>query len=128
MPPNKSSLTTLSNEALCRLRDEIAELLNSRAESLRKELDQLVGGVSTASSRESGKRRRRRSGTSRKVAPKYRGPNGETWAGRGIRPRWLAIAMNEGKQLEDFLIEAPKKSAYAKSFSGSKHHGPEARG
>jgi hypothetical protein len=38
MQPKKSSLTTLSNEALCKLRDEIAALLNSRAEDLRREL------------------------------------------------------------------------------------------
>jgi DNA-binding protein H-NS len=25
----------------------------------------------------------------KKVAPKYRGPPGETWAGRGAKPRWL---------------------------------------
>jgi DNA-binding protein H-NS len=40
-----------------------------------------------------------------KVAAKYRGPSGETWAGRGAKPRWLVAAMKEGKTLEDFLIE-----------------------
>jgi DNA-binding protein H-NS len=41
----------------------------------------------------------------RKVAPKYRGPAGETWAGRGARPRWLVAAVKEGKKLENFLID-----------------------
>jgi DNA-binding protein H-NS len=41
----------------------------------------------------------------RKVAPKYRGPEGETWAGRGATPRWLKAAIKEGKKVEDFLIE-----------------------
>jgi DNA-binding protein H-NS len=41
----------------------------------------------------------------RKVSPKYRGPSGETWAGRGAKPRWLAEAMKGGKKLDDFLIE-----------------------
>ena len=45
MQAKKSSLTTLSNEALCKLRDEIAALLNSRAETLRRELNQLTGGA-----------------------------------------------------------------------------------
>jgi hypothetical protein len=45
MQPKKASLTTLSNEALCKLRDEIAALLNSRAEDLRRELDRLTGGA-----------------------------------------------------------------------------------
>ncbi len=41
----------------------------------------------------------------RKVPEKYRGPEGETWAGRGAQPRWLVAALKEGKKLDDFLIE-----------------------
>lgn len=44
MQSKKSSLATLTNAALCKLRDEIAELLESRAEALRRELHQLIGG------------------------------------------------------------------------------------
>lgn len=34
---------------------------------------------------------------------KYRGPNGEAWAGgRGRKPRWLTEALAHGKKLEDF--------------------------
>jgi DNA-binding protein H-NS len=41
-----------------------------------------------------------------KVAPKYRGPSGETWAGRGARPRWLVDAMKKsGKKLDAYLID-----------------------
>jgi hypothetical protein len=36
---------------------------------------------------------------------KYRGPDGETWAGRGATPRWLKAALEEGKKIEDFLID-----------------------
>ena len=41
-----------------------------------------------------------------KVAPKYRNPGNaeETWAGRGKPPRWLAVQLEQGKKLEDFLI------------------------
>jgi len=42
-----------------------------------------------------------------KVAPKYRGPKGETWAGRGAKPRWLVAAMKKGKKLDSFLINKP---------------------
>jgi DNA-binding protein H-NS len=117
MIPKKSSLETLSNEALCKLRDEIAQLLNSRAESLQREIDHLLGGASAAN-------RTRPSGTIRKVAPKYRGPNGETWSGRGLKPRWLTTAMNEGKELHDFLIDASKKKAFPKNVRELKHHVP----
>jgi DNA-binding protein H-NS len=41
----------------------------------------------------------------KKVPPKYRGPSGETWAGRGARPRWLVAAIKGGKKLDDFLID-----------------------
>ena len=42
------------------------------------------------------------------VAPKYRNPANpaETWAGRGLKPRWLAAALKSGKKLEDFSIAA----------------------
>jgi DNA-binding protein H-NS len=36
-------------------------------------------------------------------APRYRGPNGETYAGgRGPKPKWLKEALAQGKRLEDF--------------------------
>ena len=41
----------------------------------------------------------------KKVPPKYRGLSGETWAGRGARPRWLVAAIRGGKKLDDFLID-----------------------
>ena len=105
MQPKKSSLTTLSNEALCKLRDEIAALLNSRAEHLRRELERLTMGAvehdeGTSGTAPASKSRRK------KVAPKYRGPDGDTWTGRGMKPRWLTSAMKEGKKPEDFLIVA----------------------
>lgn len=40
-----------------------------------------------------------------KVAPKYRNPaSGETWSGRGLKPRWLSAAIGSGKSLADFAI------------------------
>jgi DNA-binding protein H-NS len=38
-------------------------------------------------------------------ATSYRHPSsGETWAGRGPRPRWLKAALAEGARLEDFKV------------------------
>ena len=39
------------------------------------------------------------------VAPKYRGPNGETWTGRGLPPRWLTALIASGAAKESFLIK-----------------------
>jgi DNA-binding protein H-NS len=39
------------------------------------------------------------------AAAKYRGPNGELWAGGpGRKPEWVRNAMAEGKNIEDFRI------------------------
>lgn len=40
------------------------------------------------------------------VAAKYRGPNGETWSGRGLTPRWLATLIAAGQSKETFAINA----------------------
>ena len=100
MKPKKSSYATLSDEALLKLRDEIMEVIKSRARDLRKQIYNLTSGGSNVHG--GGKRRE---ATKRKVAPKYLGPHGEEWAGRGMKPRWLTKAINEGKQPSDFLIE-----------------------
>lgn len=102
MQPKKSTLTTLSNEALCKLRDEIGTLLKSRADDLQRELNRLTGGTVAQGGLANGEQRSQR--PTRKVAPKYRGPNGETWSGRGLKPRWLTAEIDSGKQLADFLI------------------------
>jgi DNA-binding protein H-NS len=40
------------------------------------------------------------------VAPKYRNPNNpaQTWAGRGLKPRWMTDALAAGRSMDDFLI------------------------
>lgn len=36
---------------------------------------------------------------------KYRGPNGETWSGRGLMPRWLVALVAQGQTKEAFAIK-----------------------
>lgn len=39
------------------------------------------------------------------VAPKYRHPaTGDTWSGRGLKPKWLKAAIDSGAALDDFKI------------------------
>ena len=40
------------------------------------------------------------------VAAKFKGPNGETWSGRGLAPRWLAALLAQGRSKEEFAIKA----------------------
>jgi len=94
----KVNLSGMSVEALMDLRERVEGLLSERHAELEKQLERIavVGGVG-------------RGGGSalkgKKVLPKYRGPPGETWAGRGARPRWLVAAIKRGKKLDDFLID-----------------------
>lgn len=48
----------------------------------------------------------RKAGKSKSAAPaKYRGPNGELWAGGpGRKPEWVRAVLASGKSIEDFRI------------------------
>jgi DNA-binding protein H-NS len=97
----KPNLLKMDVDALTDLRKRVDErLLQHRAE-LQKQLDMLE----VVSSPRAG-RKRTSPLKGAKVAPKYRGPSGETWAGRGARPRWLVDAMKKsGKKLDAYLID-----------------------
>lgn len=38
------------------------------------------------------------------VPPKFRGPNGETWSGRGLMPRWLSALVAQGSTKAQFAV------------------------
>ncbi|MEM7196958.1 MAG: H-NS histone family protein [Pseudomonadota bacterium] len=38
------------------------------------------------------------------VAVKYRDNNGNSWTGRGRKPRWLQAALEKGNSLDDYAI------------------------
>lgn len=41
----------------------------------------------------------------KKVAAKYRdSATGQTWSGRGLKPKWLQAALASGKKLSDFAL------------------------
>ena len=39
-----------------------------------------------------------------KVAPKFKGPGGEVWSGRGLMPRWLSVLVAQGRTKDEFAI------------------------
>jgi DNA-binding protein H-NS len=41
-----------------------------------------------------------------RLKPKYRNPANprQTWAGRGLKPRWIVALLKQGKKLEDIAI------------------------
>ncbi len=40
----------------------------------------------------------------KKVAAKYKDNSGNTWTGRGVKPRWLSLAIANGASLQSFAI------------------------
>jgi DNA-binding protein H-NS len=99
----KVNLSTMDVQSLMDLRKRVDErLLQCRAD-IEKQLARLDRSIGDETN--SQRRGRVSSLRGRKVPPKYRGPSGETWAGRGARPRWLVAAIKEGKKLDDFLID-----------------------
>ncbi|MGZ8889718.1 MAG: H-NS family nucleoid-associated regulatory protein [Halobacteriota archaeon] len=60
-----------------------------------------------------------------KVPPKYQGPGGETWAGRGATPRWLKALLKEGHSIEEFSVasEGGKAAAAAAKTVTAKKRG-----
>jgi len=93
------SLKGMDVGALLRLRDQVDERLVELRAELEKQLAAFTGQAML----------RGKSLTGRKVPPKYRSRSGETWAGRGARPRWLVEALKKGKRIEDFLIARKAK-------------------
>jgi DNA-binding protein H-NS len=87
----------------------ISEKVKARRHELESELSKLeeYGG--------GGRRGSGRGGRRGRVAAKYRNPDNpaETWAGRGLKPRWLTAALKGGKKLEDFAISGAAKAMAA---------------
>jgi DNA-binding protein H-NS len=97
-----SKLQSMNVDALLKLRDDIGKVLSQKGQELKRQLRRLHGEA---------RRSPRTSLKGIKIAPKYRGPNGETWAGRGAMPKWLAALKKDGHKPEEFLIAKPAKTA-----------------
>jgi len=94
-------------DALLSLRAEIDKRLDEKRNELEKQLSRLgIEGNGRGLGQLGAGRGRRSAMKGRKVPPKYRGPEGDTWAGRGARPRWLAALLKQGHKLEEFAINS----------------------
>jgi DNA-binding protein H-NS len=101
MMPSQS-LKGMNVEALMSLRDQVEKRLVELRSELEKQLAAL-GGAKSMKGKASGKS----SLKGKRVPPKYRSPSGDTWAGRGAKPRWMVEALKKGKKMESFLIKKP---------------------
>jgi DNA-binding protein H-NS len=102
------NLKSMSAEALIDLRSDIDRILSAKVAAERKELQSKLdkldqfGGAGRGGAK-SGRSHPLKGG---KVAPRYRGPEGETWSGRGLRPKWLTALIEQGRELEEFALDA----------------------
>ncbi len=62
------------------------------------------GSKKGAALKKPGKSAAKKSVKGKAVAPKFRGPLGEAWSGRGLMPRWLSALVAQGKRKEDFAV------------------------
>jgi len=89
-------------EALMDLRKRVDEMLRKRRAEIEEQLERMDKVIAVVGGARVG---RGSALKGRKVLPKYRSPSGETWAGRGAKPRWLVAAIKGGKKIDDFLID-----------------------
>jgi len=107
-----SNLEQMSLEELWGLHERIAKLLSDKISAEKRKLErrlvQLADRDLTSQSRTRGDQVPRRPYP--KVLPKYFNPNSssETWSGRGKRPRWLTVALQNGHELREFEIGSLK--------------------
>jgi DNA-binding protein H-NS len=111
------NLKSMSIDALVGLRGKIDAALSSKVAGERRALETELAKLTRY---EGGTRAKSivGRGARGKVAPKYRNPenSAETWAGRGLKPRWLTAAIKSGKKLEDFSISGAGKDGAPKSI------------
>ena len=118
-----ANLKTMDVDALLTLRADVEKALTERGRDLQRQLALLGADVGKKRGRPAGRPVRVSAMKGVKVPPKYRGPGGETWAGRGATPRWLAALLKEGHSVEEFLIgsgRGKKATAVAKKSVAKK--------
>ena len=99
-----SAVIETSQEKRRKRQDEARDALlqRFREEAASFGLQVSLSPIGAPAGGQSGRRSRRDSGAP--VAPKFRGPNGEEWSGRGRLPKWLAALEAEGHHRDEYRI------------------------
>jgi DNA-binding protein H-NS len=109
--PLQPNLKSMSIDKLMKFRDQVDGLISARITEERRTVQDRLGTLDRLVASGTRAKGAGRGGQRGAVPPKYRNPDNpaETWAGRGLRPRWLVAALKAGKKLEHFAIGAPAK-------------------
>jgi DNA-binding protein H-NS len=122
MTTSSRNLKTMSFDKLSKLRDQVDAILHAKVAEERRAMQSRLNELDRLAP--NGARAKGASRGSRGAVPaKYRNPENpaETWAGRGLKPRWLAAALKSGKKIEDFSIEGSAKSRRTRRKKTTKH-------
>ena len=108
-------MKSISIDRLTALRHRVEAALASKVTDQRRELESELAKLNRFQGAKTFRKNGSAFGLRGPVAPKYRNPQNpeETWAGRGLRPKWLTAAIKGGKSADDFLIRGavPSKKA-----------------
>jgi DNA-binding protein H-NS len=101
-----SKISSLSVQALFKLRDDVAKAIRDKASDLQRQLAALTGDAPKRG--RPAKRGRPSKAKGRKVAAQFRSKKDPkvTWSGRGATPRWMRAEMKGTKLTkESFRIK-----------------------
>jgi DNA-binding protein H-NS len=109
-------LKSMSLDKLVALRNQVDAVLAAKVVDQKRSLESELSKLTRFEGGNGRSKFALGSGAKGPVAPKYRNPENpsETWAGRGLKPRWLSAAIKSGKKQEDFLIAGAVNSTPAK--------------
>jgi DNA-binding protein H-NS len=102
------NLNSMSIDRLTSLRERIEATLSAKVIEQRRTLESELAKLARFGGGAARSKVAFRRGARGTVAAKYRNPENpsETWAGRGLKPRWLTAAIKAGKKPDHFLIAA----------------------
>lgn len=102
-------LTTLRDAAEAKRQEKLEDAKHAVLERARSELQALglsFEAVMSGAARPSAKPgRTARKDAGEPVPVKFRGPDGETWSGRGRLPNWLHALEAEGKSRDEYAVK-----------------------
>ena len=111
------NLKNMGVDELLSLRSQVDAQLAQKQRELHDALGKLESRLGSIRSKVADRASRLKG---RKVAPKFRSPNGETWAGRGARPKWLVSLLKQGRKLDEFLIDKSSRAVGSRKKSGAR--------
>jgi DNA-binding protein H-NS len=92
MPNILTDFKALTLEEQTELYPKLTDVFEASKEAHRRQLRALLAALSDAP------------GKPAKQKPKYRGPNGETWGGRGALAGWLQKLKDAGEDIERYRV------------------------